>query len=74
MPVGPNLQKLINKNLVKLDKLPNATDAATIERLSPSDVDALIRVYETVGAPFLSTNCNVSDPSPGASRIIGIVF
>lgn len=74
MPVGPNLQKLIDAHLVDASKLPNATDTAAIEQLNSSDVDALIRIYQQVGTSFISTNCSVPSPGPGPARTIGIVF
>jgi hypothetical protein len=71
-----NVQLLINAGLILATNLPDAGSMATINALSQSDVQALIRVFQAVGSPFLVNNCNPGGtvaPSPG-QRTIGIVF
>ena len=71
-----NVQLLINAGLILATNMPNATDCATINALSQPDVQALIRIFQAVGSPFLVNNCNPGGtvaPAPG-QRTIGIVF
>ncbi|HTV64646.1 MAG TPA: hypothetical protein VMD98_03530 [Bryocella sp.] len=74
-----NLQLLMDAGLIYSTNQPSATDIATINGLSQSDVQALIRIYNAVSSTsFLTNNCNpggtvVPSPTPG-QRTIGIVF
>jgi hypothetical protein len=74
MPLSANVQALVDAGLINASNLPSASDIGTINGLSLSDIQAMIRVYSAVGTTFLTNNCNVQSPGPGPSRIIGIVF
>jgi len=69
-----NVDTLVSAGLILSSNLPSQTDQATINKLSTDEINALISVYNAVGASFLQTNCNVSSVGPSASRIVGIVF
>jgi hypothetical protein len=73
-----NVQLLMNAGLIVASNLPDAASMATINSLSQADVQALIRIFQAVGSPFLVNNCNpggtvAPSPTPG-QRTIGIVF
>ncbi len=71
-----NVQLLIQAGLILGGSLPSPADQATINALDPSEVKALINIYQTVGTNFLVNNCNPGGTiGPGQnSRTIGIVF
>ncbi len=71
-----NVQLLIQAGLILAGSLPSPADQATINALNQSEVQALISIYQTVGANFLVNNCNPGGTiAPGQnSRTIGIVF
>jgi hypothetical protein len=74
--MATNVDLLVSAGLILASNLPNATDCATINGLSQTDVQGLINVFKGVTSPFLVNNCNPSGtvaPAPG-SRTIGIVF
>jgi len=71
-----NVQLLINAGLIGAGALPSPADQATINALSQGDVQAMIRIFQAVGSPFLVNNCGGAGGtvSPGTQRTIGIVF
>jgi len=75
--MATNLELLINAGLIVAANPPNADDVNTINNvLKQADVQGLINVFQTVGSPFLTRNCNGGGGTvaPGPSRTIGIVF
>jgi len=71
-----NLQLLIDAGLILAGNLPDAGSITAINDLGEADVQALIRIYQAVGSPFLVNNCNPGGsvgPQSGV-RTIGIVF
>ncbi|HZP23111.1 MAG TPA: hypothetical protein VFB04_06675 [Terriglobales bacterium] len=69
-----NVQLLISAGLIDANYPPNATDEATLNALSQTEVKGLIEIYNTLGAAFLQRNCNVTSVTPGPARSLGIVF
>ncbi len=70
-----NVDTLVTKGLILANNLPSQADQDTINNnLSSDEINALVSVYNKVGAAFLQRNCNVPTVPPSPQRIVGIVF
>jgi hypothetical protein len=71
-----NYDDLVSAGLINSSNPPSQTDIETINKLSSSDVQGLINVFNAVGSPFLTRNCNGAGGTVNSnpSRTIGIVF
>jgi hypothetical protein len=71
-----NYDTLAAAGIIVKTNPPSQADIDTINGLSSSDVQGLINVFQAVGVPFLTRNCNGAGGSvvPNPSRTLGIVF
>ncbi len=71
-----NFDTLVTAGLIDKSNPPSQADINTINGLSASDVQGLINVFQAVGVPFLTRNCNGAGGSVGVNptRTLGIVF